>query len=183
MRAAGFTLVELLVSLAALGVVLAGAFGVLRETQSAYVLGVARLEAQQSARIALERMAREIQGAGFDPGGVRFPAIVNATPTSLTIQKDLNGNGVIGGSGESVTYFLRDTTLRRNSGAGAQPVIEGVQSLAFTYFDGDGLPATTPDRIRGVRIALAVRPTALWRSPVAGSLVVSLHTEVRLRNR
>ena len=183
MRAEGFTLVELLVSLAVIGLVLAATFSVLYQSQQAYLLGVAGLEAQQSARVALERMAREIQAAGFDPTGARFPAIVNPTPTSLTIQRDLNRNGVIDASGETVTYLLRDTTLRRNAGGGAQPVIEGVRELAFAYLDADGVPTTVPDRIRSVEIRLVVGPTALWRVPVSRALAVTMHTQVRLRNR
>ncbi len=183
MRAEGFTLVELLVCLAVAGLVLAGTFSLLQQGQQAYLTGVAQIEAQQSARIALERMAREIQAAGFDPTGAGFPAIASPTPTSLTIQKDLNGNGVIDGPGERITYLLRSSTLRRNAGAGAQPVIEGVGSLTFTYLDVDGVPTTEPDRICAVKIALVVRPTPLWRTPVSSALAVTMATQIRLRNR
>jgi len=179
MRADGFTLVELLVALMVAGLVLTATFGFLHQAQQSYLLAVARLEAQQSVRVALERMAREIQTAGFDPTGADFPAIVDPAPTSFTIQKDLSGDGVIDDTGETVTYLLRGTTLRRNAGGGAQPVIEGVQALAFTYLDADGAPTTLPEQIRAVRIDLATRASPALNAPA----LVAMRTQVRFRNR
>ncbi len=60
----GVSLAELLVSLAVLGLVLAGGFGILHGALKAYGWGVERLEAQQAARTALERMAGELREAG-----------------------------------------------------------------------------------------------------------------------
>jgi len=183
MGASGFTLVELLVALMVMGLVLTATFAFLQQGQQEYLLGVARLEAQQNTRVALERMAQEIRTAGFDPTGAAFPAILNPAPTSFTIQKDLNGNGVIDVAGETITYLLRGATLRRDAGGGAQPVIEGVQVLGFTYLDTDGAPTTAPDRIRTVRIDLATRPSSAPGAPVPGTLAVTMRTQVRLRNR
>lgn len=183
MRAGGFTLVELLVALAVVGLVMVATLTILQQGQEGYALGVARLEAQQSARVALERVAREVRTAGFDPAGTGFPAIVNPAPTSLTIQKDLNGNGVIDAAAESVTYLLRGTTLRRNAGGGAQPVIEGVEDLTFTYLDAGGAPTTLPAAIRTVIIALTVTTGSSPSVAHLGTRTASMRTQVRLRNR
>ncbi len=183
MRADGFTLAELLVALMVGGLVLTATFGFLHQAQQGYLLSVARLEAQQSIRVALERMAREIQTAGFDPTGAGFVAIANPAPTSFTIQKDLNGNGVIDANGEAVTYLLRGTTLRRNAGGGAQPVIEGVQALALTYLDADGAPTGVPEQIRVVRIDVVTRASPALNAPALDTLTVTMRTQVRLRNR
>jgi len=180
MRAGGFTLVELLVALAVVGLVMGATLTVLQQGQDGYVRAVARLEAQQSARVALERVAREIRTAGFDPTGAAFAAIMSPAPTSFTIQKDLNGNGVIDAAGEAVTYLLRGTTLRRNAGGGAQPVIEGVTELTFTYLDADGAPTTLPAAIRTVVIALTVQADPSGGNPAA---TARMRTQVRLRNR
>lgn len=183
MRTGGFTLVELLVALAAVGLVLAATVGLLQQGQQGYLLGAAGLEAQQSARVALQRMAREIRNAGFDPAGAGFPPIVNPTVTSVTLQNDLNGNSMIDARGETITYLLRGTTLRRNAGGGAQPIIEGVQALALTYLDADGAPTAVPERIRTVAIALTVRPDPALVALPANTLAVALRTQVRVRNR
>ena len=64
---AGSSLIDLLVAAAAMGLVMAGLLVILRSGTSTYRWGAARVEAQQSARVALERMAAELRGAGFDP--------------------------------------------------------------------------------------------------------------------
>ena len=183
MRAAGFTIVELLVALMVASLVVAATFTVLRQGEQGYLFAAAQLEAQQNARVALERMAREIRAAGFDPTGAGFPAIVSPAPTSFTIQNDWNGNGVIDANNEIVTYLLRSTTLRRNAGGGAQPVIEGVQALTFTYLDGDGASTTVPERIRTVTIDLTVRQSLTPGASVLDGPAVTMRTQARLRNR
>ncbi len=170
----GFALSELLVALAIVGMVLALLVGLFQHGQQAYLTGVAQVEAQQSARVAMERLTRELRGAGLDPRGVGFAAFVNPRPTGFTIQNDLNGDGVIAGNPETVTYSLTGRTLRRNAGGGAQPLIEEVESLAFTYLDGNGNVARTPGEIRTVVITLRV---------ASGAAAASLSTQVRLRNR
>ncbi len=172
----GFTLSELLVALAIVGMVLATVAGLLQHGQRAYMAGAAQVEAQQSARVAVERLAYDLRGAGLDPRGARFPALLNPAPTGFTVQNDVNGDGSIAGNRERITYSLTGGTLRRNVGGGAQPMIDGVEALAFTYLDASGNLAKTPDEIRSVVIAITLRPD----SRVPG---VSMTTQVRLRNR
>lgn len=133
----GFTLAELLVGLAVLGLALAGLATVHESGLRAYVYGSNRVEVQQNARVALERMAREIREA---------QALTNPTATQLTIQTDWNGNGVIGEAlavtvdgvlrGEQVTYRLNGAALeRQESGVDAtfRTVMGGVEQLTLTY--------------------------------------------------
>jgi type II secretory pathway component PulJ len=171
----GVSLAELLVSLAILGLVLACVFGALDGALRAYGWGARRVEAQQSARLALERMAAELREAGYDPTGVGVDAIVVAAPTLVTFQRDLDGNGVIDSARERVTFLLRpgESTLRRDAGGGAQPIIDGVRRFRLSYLDREGLPVTDPSRVALVRIHLEVGLTG----PVA-----AMQTDVWLRN-
>jgi type IV pilus assembly protein PilW len=171
----GVSLAELLVSLGVVGVVLAGVFSVLHGALKMYGWGAARVEAQQSARVALERMAAELREAGYDPKGAGIQPIVVAAPDLVTFQRDLNGNGVVDATRERVTFVLRpdETTLRRNAGGGAQPVIDGVRRFALSYFDRAGAPVTDPARVALVRIHLEVGVTGP---------VVAMQTDVSLRN-
>lgn len=173
----GFTLAELLVAVAVVGMVLVSLGTLLQRGHQAYQAGAAQIEAQQSARAALERLARELRGAGLDPRGASFPALANPTPTGFTIQNDVNGDGVIAGNRERITYSLTGRILRRNAGGGAQPMIEGVESLAFTYLDGAGNPTMVPGEIRSVVIVITTR------SDGGGTPRVSMTTQIRLRNR
>ena len=77
--------------------------------------------ALNAARVALERMARELREAGYDPASVGIEAVVVAEPARVVFQRDLNGNGVIDPTRERVTYLLRagESTLRRDAGGRA----------------------------------------------------------------
>jgi type IV pilus assembly protein PilW len=156
--AGGFSLADLLVSLAVLGGVLAGTYTVLASGLGAYRFGAARVEAQQSARVALERMVKELREAGYDPTGAGIEAVLAAERELVTFQRDLNGNGVIDPTRERVTFLLRpgDAVLRREAGGGAQPLAEGVRRLALTYYDRAGAETADPARVASIRIQLEV---------------------------
>ncbi len=173
----GFALVELLVGLAVAGLVLLALTGLLQQGGQAYLAGATRLDAQQSARVALERLGRELRGAGIDPRGTGLPPLVNPTPTGFTIQNDLNGDGVVAGNPERITYSLTGRTLRRNAGGGAQPLIDDVEALTFAYLDSEGRPTRVPGEIRSVLIAITTGPAK------PGTGAVTMTTQVRFRNR
>ena len=173
----GFALAELLVVLALAGLVLLALTGLLQRGGQAYLDGAARLDAQQSARVVLERLGRELREAGINPRGTGFPPLVNPTTTGFTIQNDLNGDGVIAGNPERITYSLTGRTLRRNAGGGAQPLIDDVEALTFTYLDGEGSPTRVPGEIRSVLITITTGP----QRPATGA--VTMTTQIRFRNR
>jgi type IV pilus assembly protein PilW len=169
----GLTLAELLVALAALGLLLAGLLGLLDTGLVSYATGAARVDIQQGVRLALERMARELREAGYDPTGAGIAPVVLAEPTRLVFQRDLNGNGLIDPTRERVTFLLRGSVLRRDAGGGAQPVLAEVRRLAFSYRDRAHAPTTDPARVTLVRIELEAGP--------AGA-VVTMATEAAVRN-
>jgi prepilin-type N-terminal cleavage/methylation domain-containing protein len=90
----GFTLIELLVAMA-LGLVVLGA--VLRVFVSQNRTNAAQQEvayAQQNVRAAMDLMAREIRGAGYNPTNAgSFDGILAADGTYIRIQSDLNRDG------------------------------------------------------------------------------------------
>ncbi|MBI1727472.1 MAG: prepilin-type N-terminal cleavage/methylation domain-containing protein [Candidatus Rokubacteria bacterium] len=196
----GFTLAELLVVCAVAGLVLSGTSMVLIQGNQIYLVGSSQIEAQQAARAALQRMAQEIQAAGYDPQGLAGQAplacpwnpIVGASPgfgvptaTSLTIQNDNNGLGCIIAA-ERVWYNLSGTNLQRQDfsvDAAPQTFIGGVQALTFAYLDINGNPTTNTALIRSVDIALTTQPervAGIWQ---AGRVSVTMRDRVRLRNR
>jgi hypothetical protein len=166
----------MLVALAIGGGILASTLTLLHLGLRAWVWGAARVEAQQSARYALERMAGELREAGYDPTVAGIPAVVVAEPTRLVFQRDFNGNGLVDPTRERVTYVLRagETTLRRDAGGGAQPVIEGVRALRLTYLDRAGAETTDPAAVIAVHVRLEVGD---------GSVGALMETQATLRNR
>jgi prepilin-type N-terminal cleavage/methylation domain-containing protein len=106
----GFTLAEMMVVCAIVGLVMASILGLVMSGQQAYWYGTTQVDAQQTVRVAMERMVKEIREAGYYPqnpitaptgipsgcSGVpcyNFTPFSTMTSTSLTIQYDWNGDG------------------------------------------------------------------------------------------
>src|SRR5207245_10853181 len=153
-RTAGYSLAELLVALGLLGLIMAATALLLQSGLAAGGWGASRVAAQQSARAALERMARELREAGFDPTGAGFEIVLVAEPARIVFQRDLNGNGVIDPTRERVSYLLRsgETTLRRDAAGVAQPPADGLRRFALSHLDRAGPPPAEPSPLRAVRI-------------------------------
>lgn len=175
--ARGSSLLELLVAMGLTGLVMAGTLSLFLAGQGAYASGLARADATQAARVGLERMATELRQAGYDPQGAGFAPIVVAEPERVTLQHDLNENGVIDLTRERVTYLLRGTVLRRDAGGGAQPLADGVRRLLLSYYDRGDQPTVDPARVASIGIVLEVaRGAATTAAPAF------MGTRVRLRN-
>jgi prepilin-type N-terminal cleavage/methylation domain-containing protein len=111
----GFTLAEMLVVCALVGLVMAGLLGLVMSGQQAYWFGTTQVDAQQTVRVALERMVKEIRESGYEPqtpettpancpNGTTYPLypsgvpcydfvpITSQTATALTLQSDWDGS-------------------------------------------------------------------------------------------
>ena len=111
----GYTLAEMLVVCAIVGLVMASLLGLVMSGQQAYWFGTTQVDGQQTARVAIERMSREIREAGYEPlmpetdptacpnatnyplytAGVpcyRFVPITSQSATALTLQYNWNGS-------------------------------------------------------------------------------------------
>jgi type II secretory pathway component PulJ len=174
---------EMLVAIAVGGVVLATTYATLEQGLRTHAVGAARVETQQAARSALERLAQEIRYAGR---GARWTGAVIAVaePSRLVLANDLDADGTTSARGERITWQLVGSVLRRNSGtgAGAQPVINGVRAFELRYFDVDGAPTTDVDAVCTIEIALVTEPAGP-PSSLAQGVVTQVSTRVRLRNR
>lgn len=130
-RAAGFTLAETAAALF-LGLLISAAVLTLLTTvqrSEARFQGDAQRAA--SLRRGAQRICRAVRLAGAGAGGAPpvFAPLEEAGPESLTILRDLDGDGLAGGGGERVSYHLDGDVLRQDSA----PIAEGVQSLSFAY--------------------------------------------------
>jgi prepilin-type N-terminal cleavage/methylation domain-containing protein len=194
----GFTLAELLVVTALVGLVMAGVVSLLMSSNQSYRRGTNQVEAQQSARVAMARMAQEIREAGYNPSSATtLNPLSGFTATGLTIQNDWNANGAIDPTlpmtdpvkgtsrGERVTYTLSGSDLtRQESAVDAAPlvVISGVQSLAFEYLDSNDTVTVTAANVRTVVITATV---SQFTGPAAAlnPANVVLTNRIRLRNK
>jgi type IV pilus assembly protein PilW len=171
----GFTVVELLVSIALSGVIMASIYSSFSSQQKAYTAQEQIAAMQQNLRAALYIMEREIRMAGYDPVGGSGASIVTADATSIRIRRDLTDNAGTGGPdgdtadvGEDVTYALYDADgdgdldLGRTdaAGGGTQPMAENIDALNFVYLDENGTVTATPAQVRSVQITVVARAGA-----------------------
>lgn len=157
----GFTLSELLVACAVIAFVMAGLLGMLQSGQQSYLVGSHQVEAQQTARLAIDRLVQEIRNGGFCPTCANFTPFNAITPqtgsvlsaSSFVIQNDWDGtwNGTSGiSTSGTVNYTVMEadgtvTPTQRgeriiyayNSGTGTLTRQEiGVDATALTVASG-----------------------------------------------
>jgi len=144
---AGFTLLEALIASSIFLIVLYAVYLVYDTSEANYARGSRKWDVQSQARLALERMAREIRSAGYDtPTKVANPVLI-ATNDTFSFAANLTGSA---GGLRHITYSLRDcsggaagTVLYRNESTpaasptycGGDVLIDSVNSLAFTFYE------------------------------------------------
>lgn len=202
----GFTLVELLIASALLVPLMITLFLMVETLQRAYSRGEQRADLQQSARIAMARMVRELRAAGFDPEAVipQLPvptAIQTAEASRIAFIADPDGDGKKSKKSKKsmkIEYRLDlsadPPVLRRqqwptwNSGwsgsNGGQPLAERITGVEFTYYGADGTPISSselPTRLGEIqRVGLVITAgSPPGQSPPETYRLVSA---VRIRN-
>ena len=153
----GFTLVELMVAMSIFLLILVGIFQVFDPSRNAYSVSERKLDVQQNARVAMDRMARQIRMTGYFPENVdnnnandlQNPIQV-ATESALSVAGDLDGTG----ASSVYTFCLSSTGLRRVQGAigvagsytcaNGTLMAESVTALNFAYFDSANNPVPNP---------------------------------------
>jgi len=194
---AGFTLPEMLVTMMMLLTAMYALYSIFDMSIRVFSFGNNKIEAVETARVGLDKMARELRAAYpvdrvngktnlFWNAGAPVTVLTSPPPATgpITFGNDLNGNrriydsatGLLD-SGEQITYSVSGTTLLRNG----DPVADNVQALTLTYFDANGNPVTgAAANIRVVHIKLEVKvPGNAGQGPVTQTL----QTDVALRNR
>lgn len=116
----GFTLIEMVVVMAIVGVVAVAVTPMIMSMFESYTDQRQFADTDAQARLALERMLRELRT-------VRTPADLSAPGASISFT-DVNGN--------AIAYSLSGTQLLRDTDV----LATGVANLAFSYFDRTGAP-------------------------------------------
>ncbi|PYN86279.1 MAG: hypothetical protein DMD87_17665 [Candidatus Rokuibacteriota bacterium] len=153
----GFTLVELMVAMSIFLLILVGIFQVFDPSRNAYQVSERKLGVQQNARVAMDRMSRQIRMAGYFPENIDADntndlsnSIQVATESALSISGDLDMTG----ASSAYTFCLDNTGLRRVRGtigtgasyicANGDLMAESVTALRFAYFDSANNPVPNP---------------------------------------
>jgi len=166
----GFTLTELLIVVALVGLMMGALFTFQYQGQAAYQTGATRVEVQQNARSALDLMLEEVRSALAITSAAGCD--VGCTTISFT---DQNGN--------AITYALAGTTLNRTDPAnGTVVLIGGVASLTIQCFDATNTPTATAANVRSMQAVITTQDERGTVANQPGSQSVVEESQVRLRN-
>ncbi|OGB92101.1 MAG: hypothetical protein A2Z31_00965 [candidate division NC10 bacterium RBG_16_65_8] len=153
-HARGFSLLEILVTVALFAMVMGGVYLLYTTMQGTLTRGEMKSDLQQNARVGLDRLVQELRMAGYDPEN----ALGQVTDQPFNEIRAAGDNCLSfvtyrkpGASELSVrvTYNLSNTTLRRRTDgwnpvskafavpphSDIDPVAEAVSQLSFTYYD------------------------------------------------
>jgi len=181
----GFTLAELLVATAVIGLIMAGIFVLQVSGQRAYLFGSNRVETQQNARVALDVITRELRSASS------ITSLTSATDITFVWKDELE-------AAHTIRYALAGTTLNRTFDGTTTPLIGGVktqsglgQGLAMTYFKAfDPTDPTIPkteettdvDLVRVIKIRLQTGTEETVATGSAGDASAIMESTVTLRS-
>lgn len=200
-RNSGFSLIEVLISIAMVSIFIAAAMAVLVPLSRSYTATDVSSSAQQVVRMAVEVMASDIRLAGLDPtrqlqgtdaSGLPLAGFQEAGATSIrftcdrVVDGDDEANGTIDNDNfENINYYYEAATqslnLRLYSGSPVQTtqqLVNNVENLRFRYFDEDGNETGNLNEIRSVQISMTVQEDA----GTEGTIERSYTTRVLCRN-
>ncbi len=178
----GFTLAELLVVTAVMGVVMAGVFVFQRGGQQAYLLGSNRVETQQNARIALELMTRELRSARSITtvtGDADITFVDQSGADAIRYCWSSSATGCVGGGDRRF--------LNRIFNGTTTALIGGVQTLAITSYSVYDVSSatytttTTAAQIRVIKISLVTKTEERVAAGSPGDQRATMESTVKLR--
>jgi type II secretory pathway pseudopilin PulG len=186
---AGFTTIGMIVALLLLGLMLSPLLGTILSAQNGFVANRERARAAGNVRYAHLALTRFMRLAGSSPVGLPLPGIDpdpdgNGYFDDVRLRADYNPpDGDINDTGEDLVFFVQAATMYVRTGAGGtpEPYLIGVDSLAFEYYDRDGVLITDPSLV--ATHAISARLTIRARSERSFTPTKRLLSgEVRLRN-
>lgn len=211
LETAGYSLLELLVSMLVVGLLMGGLYGVLLQTQASFEHQQLAMSLRQEARIVLNELTVELRMAGFDIGNL--PEIItDARAARLEFVTDIDGGspdppcgaaieGAADGGAERISYRLQGGELRRSVdcwngtawSADSTDLLVARNVLStqplFRYFDEDdaelvsgGGGLSTAQRAAVRSIGIAIELEDPTVIPGQPTARFSVRTRVTLRN-
>ncbi len=169
----GFTLAEMLVTLALFSFAMTVIINTYTNLQKAFAAQQLSAEIQQNLRAAMLLMTNEIRMAGYDPTGSAGAGIdtLSLTPSSIRFTADINADGSIGNTPrdrEDLTYLMYNEggvirLGRNNSGANVE-ITSDIDVLDLRYLDRDNNITAVGSDIRSIQVTLVGRT----RKPAQG---------------
>ena len=148
---AGFTLVEMLITMTLLTIVLGSVTGMVTRTQRDYVRQREAVRLQENVRTAEMLLTRLLRTSTVDPlnlnlGSIVVDPLAHGQFDNIRLRSDFNppDGDVADPLEDALIYTSQDTLyVRWRAGALPQPVAFPVRKVLFEYFAVDNTPITT----------------------------------------
>ncbi len=161
---AGFTLIEMMISITLGMIVIASITGTFTAQTRQNNAEEQISQMHQNVRGALDMISRDLMQAGYKaPGGsVTGVTYSNSTPTTLTIQADLSGNNAIDDTSNSTVEYIifaydsanKQITRKLGSSGTAYVVADNITAFTVTYYGANGATTVASASIRKVTISI-----------------------------
>lgn len=200
-RNSGFSLIELLITIAVLAVVSGAAVNMVYQSQFVYSEQTQISDASNSIRSALDQVVRTLRQAGSDPLGVlTVPAVAVLGDGHVQVSSDVTGSvpsvtgesmestgdpdGLLSSIGEVVTFrFDPDSEqLFMDIGYGESVLAQNITEFSLSFFDVSGAATTVDQDIALIRINITGMSDKTDLQTGRRS-AVSLSSEVFLRSK
>jgi len=171
----GFSLAELMVATAIMGLIMAGIFVFQVGGQRAYLFGSGRVETQQNARVALDLITRELRSA------TSITTLASATSITFVWKDEANAS-------HTIQYALSGTTLNRTFDGETTALIGGVTTLAMTYYSaydvstGTYTQTTNVAQVKVIKVSLQTGTEEAAAAGSAGDAHALMESAVTLRS-
>ena len=201
---AGFTLVELLVSMAIISIVVTGIVTSRMSQQNQSITQQQAVDVQQTVRAALSMMVQELRMAGYKTQNDNFDVgissmgdgtVGNAFTVAYTGEGKDDGidndtDSSIDEADEtdivylkSISYWLDGTDLMVNDGGNDKLIAENIASLSFTCLDRNNAVTTDMDAVRSIAISITAQTPSHQIDRTGGTNNTrNLETTVTCRN-
>ncbi len=170
----GFTLIETMITILIFSLVISAVYATHTVQQNTYRAQEQVADMQQSLRAAFTLLRSDIRTAGYDPTQSGLFGITTAQPGRLSFTRDLDKDGAIGGTKETIDIGFPvavdgdddgipdsanvDTIGRQyNNAGGYQALANNIQAMEFRYLDSAGAVTATLTDIRSVQLTILVR--------------------------
>jgi prepilin-type N-terminal cleavage/methylation domain-containing protein len=161
-RTRGFTLMELVVVLALLGLLAAAGTNMVGDTMTTAYYVTHNHSSGSKARYAVERMTREIREVAYGPLGYSMTMGAN----TLSFTKEDGTAVTIASSGGNLQLTYSGTTA---------VLTDQVSAFAFAYFDLDNVATSDPEQVRFVQVTIELTNAKTLQKD-------SIRTRIFLRN-
>ena len=200
----GFSLVELMVTMAIATILLAGIYAAYQAQLRSHVTQQVVVDIQQNLRSSMHYLQRSIRMAGFG-AGAGFVDDFSAYPdydnpdisrdaNSIAFTLDADDDGIIGNDGnvdnELIAFRLNGTVLEKfrpsaHKAGVSDPwfaVAENIQGINFVYLDDTMTATGTLADIRSVQITITAQPVEAIYMRASEKRPQVLSVQLRCRN-